>query len=91
MNWLRIARHAFKVGWNEFRGNYGVQSWRSGSALGSVTQVVFFAMLGQLLDSQERLEFLLIGSAVIAGCTRANVVIAVSSWDRCVVHVSVAK
>jgi ABC-2 type transport system permease protein len=82
MNWLRIARHAFKVGWYEFRNIYGWQSYVFGSILGSVTQVLFFAMLGSLLDSQERLEFLLIGSAVIAGCTRANVVIAVSTWDR---------
>jgi ABC-2 type transport system permease protein len=82
MNRLSIARHAFKVGWHEFRGNYGWPSWLFGSFLGSVSQVVFFAMLGNLLDSRERVEFLLIGSAVIAGCTRANVVIAVSTWDR---------
>jgi ABC-2 type transport system permease protein len=82
MNSLSIARHAFKVGWYEFRNNYGWPSWIFGSFLGSVTQVVFFAMLGNLLDSRERVEFLLVGSAIIAGCTRANVVVAVSSWDR---------
>ena len=49
---------------------------------GGIAQVAFFAMLGNLLDSQERIEFLLVGTAVIAGCAKANVVIAVSTWDR---------
>jgi ABC-2 type transport system permease protein len=82
LSWLRIARHAFKVGKWEFSRIWGWQSWLFGSIVGAVAQVSFFALLGNLLDSQERLEYLLIGTAVIAGCAKANVVIAVSNWDR---------
>jgi ABC-2 type transport system permease protein len=70
------------VGFQEFLGIWGWQSWLTGWMLNVVAQVAFFSLLGNLVGSEERLHFLVIGYALAAGCYQSNISVAASSWDR---------
>jgi ABC-2 type transport system permease protein len=78
VNRLRVMRYAFENGWAEFHED----TWLPGWLLRAVAQAAFFAMLGQLIDSPERLEYLLIGNVVIVGALATAFVVPVSTWDR---------
>jgi ABC-2 type transport system permease protein len=82
MNNLHIARKAFRVGYQEFLGIWGWQSWIGGWMLNVVSQVTFFALLGKLIGSEEQFQFLLIGYALASGCYQANIACTASTWDR---------
>jgi len=78
MNTLRVLRYAFETGWAEFRQD----TWPPGWILRTAAQAAFFAMLGQLLDSPERLEYLVIGNMVVVGALATAIAVPQSTWDR---------
>jgi ABC-2 type transport system permease protein len=82
MNALRVVRLAVRVGLSEFTNSWNVQTWLTGWLLGVLAQVAFFALLGKLIDSEDRFHYLLVGNALAAGCFQANIAVAVSTWDR---------
>jgi ABC-2 type transport system permease protein len=82
MNALRVTRLAVRVGLSEFTGSWSLQTWITGWLLGVLAQVAFFALLGKLIESEEKFHYLLIGNALAAGCFQANIAVAVSTWDR---------
>ena len=82
MNVLRVYRYGLLVGRQEFLLFWGWQSWFGGWLVRMVAQVAFFSLIGQLLDSPERLRFLLIGNSVVVGALAANWAVPASTWDR---------
>ena len=78
----RISRHGFIVGRQEFAGFWKWYSWLAGWLPRIIAQAAFFALLGRLLDDPERLRFLVIGNAMLAGCVTTFIAIPASSWDR---------
>ena len=78
MNTLRIIRYAFETGWAEFRQDTWVPGW----VLRTIAQAAFFAMLGQLLDEPERLEYLVIGNMVVVGALATAFTVPQATWDR---------
>jgi ABC-2 type transport system permease protein len=81
-NGVRVARLAVRVGLSEFTNSWNLKTWVTGWLLGVLAQVAFFALLGKLIDSEDRFHYLLIGNALAAGCFQANIAVAVSTWDR---------
>ena len=75
---LRVLRYAFSTGWAEFCSD----TWAPGWLLRVVAQAAFFSMLGQLIDSPERLQFLLIGNFVVVGAIATALAVPQSTWDR---------
>jgi ABC-2 type transport system permease protein len=78
MSLVRVIRYAFATGWQEFR----TDTWAPGWLLRIVAQAAFFSMLGQLLDSPTRLEYLLIGNIVVVGALATAIAVPQSTWDR---------
>jgi ABC-2 type transport system permease protein len=81
MSWLRVCRYGFIVGWKEWTDYWGWKSWLGGWLVRMVAQALFFVLLGELLDSPDRLRFLLIGNVVAIGVVSSWAVPA-STWDR---------
>jgi ABC-2 type transport system permease protein len=79
---LRILRHAAAQGLAEFRLVYTWKTWLSGWLLRLLTQVTFFALIGQLLGSQAEMRYIVVGNAVALITLEAMVVIASSAWER---------
>jgi ABC-2 type transport system permease protein len=75
---LRVVRYAFATGWSEFRA----ETWIPGWFIRFIAQALFFAMLGQLLDSPERFYFLLVGNMVAVGTIATAIAVPQSTWDR---------
>jgi ABC-2 type transport system permease protein len=47
-----------------------------------VAQAAFFALVGQLLDSPDRVRYLVIGNGVVVGALAVNWTVPSSTWDR---------
>jgi ABC-2 type transport system permease protein len=67
----RIFRFGFLVGLQDFSIQWNPLTWLGGYALRVVTQGIFFALLGKLIDSEVRLHYLIVGQAVVVGATNA--------------------
>lgn len=78
----RVLRFAALSGFQDFGYTYTLWSWSFGLFLRMMTQVAFFASIGRLLGSDDQVEYLLVGNAVMAaaaGCLTATVA---TTWER---------
>ncbi len=82
LNWLRVFRFGLLVGSQELRYYWNWKTWLSGWMAQQLAQVAFFAVLGLLLDSPDRVRFLLIGHAVAIGAMAAGWAIQLAPSDR---------
>ena len=62
---LRVVRHAVISGAYDYFAIYTLKSWILGWFVRVVSQVIFFALIGRLLESEDRTHFLLLGNAVM--------------------------
>ena len=79
---LRILRFAFVAGMRDYAVIYTWKSWLAGWYLRIVAQVAFFALIGDLLDSQAQQEFLLIGNAIVVAASEGIWALNVALWER---------
>lgn len=79
---VRIVRHSAVNALADLRATYSVKTWTFGWLGRVVSQVVFFALIGRLLDSPEAAAFLLIGNAVMIAALEAMMVVASTTWER---------
>jgi ABC-2 type transport system permease protein len=82
MTWLRVIRYALIVGKTECDEASSVLSWIVGWLPRMAAQSIFYAMIGQLLGSQERVEYLVIGAAMVVGLASIGLTVPQSTWDR---------
>ena len=82
MTTLRILRYAFVAGMRDYAVIYTWQSWLAGWYLRIVAQVAFFALIGDLLRSEERTEFLLVGNAIVVAASEGIWALNVALWER---------
>lgn len=61
----RVAWYAVLSGAHDYFAIYTLKSWVFGWLIRVLSQVTFFALIGRLLQSEARTEFLLIGNAVV--------------------------
>jgi len=79
---IRILGHAARTGYEDYFVEIGVRVWLLGWFLRVVVQVVFFALIGRLLGSEEQVRYLLIGNAVMLAAVGALLSVAGTTWER---------
>jgi ABC-2 type transport system permease protein len=79
---LRVLRYSAANAWADMWVMYSPLSWCVGWLSRVLLQVVFFAMIGLLLDSPAAVQFLFIGNAVMTAAMEALTSIATSTWER---------
>ncbi|HVE92480.1 MAG TPA: hypothetical protein VNE62_09320, partial [Actinomycetota bacterium] len=78
----RIFRYSAAVALEDFRTMYTLRSWVFEWLTRIVSQVIFFSLMGKLVESQERVEFLLVGNAVMLASMTVMFVVQTTSWER---------
>jgi ABC-2 type transport system permease protein len=79
---LRVFRHATRIAWADYRAIFTWRTWLFASALRFSTQIVFYASIGLLLDSDEHVRFLLIGNSVLIATNITMIVVATTTTER---------
>lgn len=82
MTTLRVLRYAFVAGMRDYAVIYTWKSWLAGWYLRIVAQVAFFALIGDLLDSEAKTEFLLVGNAIVVAASEGIWALNVALWER---------
>jgi ABC-2 type transport system permease protein len=78
----RIVRHAVVSGARDYFEIWTWKSWTFGWLVRVFSQVTFFALIGQMLESPERTQFLLIGNAVVVAGSSAVFAINMTTAER---------
>ena len=79
---LRILRYAALSGFQDFGGTWTIWTWVFGLFLRMMTQVAFFASIGRLLGSDDQVEYLFIGNAVVAAAVGCLTAATSTTWER---------
>jgi ABC-2 type transport system permease protein len=79
---LRILRYSTVNAWADMWVMYSPLGWATAWLGRVVMQVVFFAMIGVLLDSPDAVRFLFIGNAVMITSLEALIAVASTTWER---------
>jgi ABC-2 type transport system permease protein len=82
MRSLRALRYSTANAWADMWVMYSPLSWTFGWLGRVVMQVVFFAMVGLLLDSPDTVRFLFVGNAVMITSLEALITVASTTWER---------
>lgn len=82
MNALRVFRQGLVVGYRDFRDFWSLKSWLFGWMLRISTNAVAWVLLGRVIGSQGRLEYLLVGNAIAAGPAAALWASNATTWAR---------
>ena len=82
MNGLRVARQALLVGYMDFTFMWSWKAWAGGWLIRVLSQAIFFTLIGQLVGSPDRVQYLLIGNGVIVGVEAARLALQAATWDR---------
>lgn len=79
---LRVLRHTAICAFADYRALYTWRSWTIGWLLRLLMQVSFYALIGRLLGSAQRIEFLVIGNAVYVVAMEACIVVLATVGER---------
>lgn len=79
---LRVLRHATAFAITELGAIYTWQSWAFGWVLRVITQVIFYALIGILLDDPNLVQFLLVGNVALIAASTAMFAIPSTQWER---------
>lgn len=79
---VRAALASTRNAWADFAAIYTPFTWIVGWLGRIVAQVIFFALIGKLLGSQEQVRYLYIGAAVTATAMEALLVVATTTRER---------
>lgn len=79
---FRIIRYSAANAWADMWVMFTPASWTFGYLSRLLTQVIFFALIGVLLDSPELVRFLFIGNAVVFMAFEAFISVATTTWER---------
>jgi ABC-2 type transport system permease protein len=82
VNALRVYRHGLLVGYRDFRDFWSLHSWLFGWMLRISTNAFAWVLLGRVIGSQERLEYLLVGNAIATGPAAALWASNATTWAR---------
>jgi len=82
MTALRTLRPAMHLGYVDFRRQWSPASWLGGWCVRVLAQTTFFALIGQLLGSPLKVEYLLVGNSIMVGCEAALLAVQATTWER---------
>ncbi|WP_129286732.1 ABC transporter permease [Streptomyces sp. GZWMJZ-114] len=80
--WRGVFTTAARIGFREFTTFYTWRAWVFGWFLRLVAQVVFFGSIGLLVQSPERIRYMVIGNAAAVVCIEALAVITSTVRER---------
>lgn len=78
----RIIRWSAASAFADLRAIYTWKTWVFAWLVRILAQVIFYALIGLLLGSQEEVNFLLVGNAVFVGASTALFVVPSTMWER---------
>ena len=79
---LRILRHGASSGFHDYAAGFTWRSWSAGWFLRVVAQVIFYALIGRLLGTDEDVRYLLVGNAVVLAAVGSLIAVAGTTWER---------
>lgn len=79
---LRVLRHATTFAISELGAIYSWQSWLFGWVLRVITQIIFYALIGILLEDPDLVQFLLIGNVALMAASNIMLAIPSTQWER---------
>lgn len=82
MSALFVLRQGMVVGREDFRAFWNLRTWFSAWMLRIGTSAALWVLVGRMLGSEQKLSYLLIGNAVMAGPIAVGMVVPASTWDR---------
>lgn len=82
MKTLRIMRYAFLSGARDYLSIFTWKSWITGWYVRVLSQVVFFALIGKLLRSDQQTWYLLVGNAVMLAAMEGILALHLVTWER---------
>lgn len=82
MTTLRIMRYAFLSGAMDYAAIYTWRTWLAGWYVRVLAQVIFFALIGKLLRSEEQTWFLLVGNAIMLAAMEATWALNIVAGER---------
>lgn len=82
MSTLLIMRYAILSGAQDYASIYTWRTWLAGWYLRVLAQVIFFALIGGLLRSEERTWFLLVGNAIMLAAMMGVWAVNMVVWER---------
>jgi ABC-2 type transport system permease protein len=80
--WRGVFTTAARIGFREFSTFYTWRTWVFGWFLRLVAQVIFFGSMGLLVQSPERIRYMVIGNAAAVVCIEALAVITSTVRER---------
>jgi ABC-2 type transport system permease protein len=78
----RILRGATTSAFADWRAIYTWRTWTFAWLVRILAQVIFFAMIGRLLGSEDQVRYLLVGNAVMVAAMSAMMVVPSTTWER---------
>lgn len=79
---VQVFRQGMRLGFTDFQAFWGWKTWLFCWMLRITTQASAWVLLGSLLVSPERVQYLMVGNAVAAGMVAIGFTVAASTWDR---------
>lgn len=79
---VRVVQHSLAIGLADYGTIYTPRTWTFGWLMRMSAQMIFYALIGRLLDSEATVRFLLIGNVSFLAATSAFFVIQSSTWER---------
>jgi ABC-2 type transport system permease protein len=79
---LRIMKYALLSGARDYGSIYTWKTWLAGWYLRVLAQVVFYALIGKLLRSDQQTWFLLVGNAVMLAAMEGVWALNMVNWER---------
>ena len=78
----RILRHATRVAIHDLTAMYSWQSWLFGWVTRLIMQVIFYVLIGVLLEDRSAVEFLLVGNIVLMAASGVMFAVQSTQWER---------
>jgi ABC-2 type transport system permease protein len=79
---LLVLRYAVLTGFQDYSVTFTWKTWLAGWYVRVLFQVVFFALIGRLLGSEDQLHYLLVGNAVMLTAIGSLFAVAGTTWER---------
>lgn len=78
----RIIRHATACGFADYGTMFSPATWFTAYLGRMITQVIFFGIIGLLIENPATVRFLVIGNAVVLVAHEAMQIISYTTWER---------
>ncbi|MFI1767335.1 ABC transporter permease [Streptomyces sp. NPDC020800] len=82
MSTASVVRHAFRVGARDYSTIFTWKTWLGAWFVRVLAQVAFFALVGRMLGSAERTQYLLVGNAVLLAGMVGMWAVNMVAWER---------